>query len=255
MVKTIAQTLQITILRLFKILLVLVLFLLFYGLFALTEPELLRASRTAAITLICFRSSASRCSKSTAASPIGVKKTREIVYSAAIATFLTDCITYAQLAIMRFNFPNRSYFQDFFTFMGVVLLQLIAINLFGYMGNLPLLQGQPPGQLPRHLRPEEGLPQFVARSRSIKSSIRSAALADVLGHDPRRAETEDPAPTRPSPLRHPENDKSWILEYCYKHGRTTYLSPRTLGHQHPPVPPRHHRRPGGFGVPRHRPLL
>ena len=36
MVKTIAQTLQITILRLFKILLVLVLFLLFYGLFALT---------------------------------------------------------------------------------------------------------------------------------------------------------------------------------------------------------------------------
>ena len=84
MVKTIAQTLQITILRLFKILLVLVLFLLFYGLFALTEPELLRASRTAAITLICFPVICIAMLKIYGGFPIGVKKTREIVYSAAI---------------------------------------------------------------------------------------------------------------------------------------------------------------------------
>ena len=79
------------------------LFLLFYGLFALTEPELLRASRTAAITLICFPVICIAMLKIYCGFPIGVKKTREIVYSAAIATFLTDCITYAQLAIMRFK--------------------------------------------------------------------------------------------------------------------------------------------------------
>ena len=54
MVKSLAQKLQRSLLRSFKILLVLVLFLLFYLLFGLTEPELFRLSRTAAITLICF---------------------------------------------------------------------------------------------------------------------------------------------------------------------------------------------------------
>ena len=48
MVKSIAKNLQRTLLRSFKVLLVLVLFATFYLLFALTEPELLRASRTAA---------------------------------------------------------------------------------------------------------------------------------------------------------------------------------------------------------------
>ena len=225
MVKTIAQTLQITILRLFKILLVLVLFLLFYGLFALTEPELLRASRTAAITLICFPVICIAMLKIYGGFPIGVKKTREIVYSAAIATFLTDCITYAQLAIMRFNFPNRSYFQDFFTFMGVVLLQLIAINLFGYMGNYLYFKVNPPANCLVIFGRKEGLPQFVGKISKYKKQYKVCALADVSDMTPDELKRKIRAHQAIFLFGIPENDKSWILEYCYKHGRTTYLSP------------------------------
>ena len=135
MVKSLAQKLQRSLLRSFKILLVLVLFLLFYLLFGLTEPELFRLSRTAAITLICFPVICVLMLKIYGGFPIGIKKTKEIVYSASIAVFLANAVTYLQLAIMRVNFPNRSYVKDIFTLIGIFLLQVITINLFGYLGN------------------------------------------------------------------------------------------------------------------------
>ena len=180
MVKSIAQKLQRSLLRSFKLLLVIVLFLLFYVLFSLTEPELLRFSRTAAITLICFPVMCVLMLKIYGGFPIGIKKTKEIVYSAAIATFLADAVTYLELAIMRINFVNRSYVQDFFTLVGIFLLQVIAINLFGYLGNYLYFTVNPPQNVWCFLEARKGCPSLSARSPVIRNSSRSARSAISL---------------------------------------------------------------------------
>lgn len=222
MVKSIARKLQTTSLRFFKLLLVLTLFIIFYFLFALTEPELLRASRTAAITLICFPVVSVAMLKIYGGFPIGIKKTKEIVYSASIATFLADAITYAQLVIMRFNFPNRSYLKDFFTLLGILILQIIAINLFGYLGNYLYFQVNPPADCIIIYGTKEGLPQFISKISKYKKQYKISALYDLQEEDLKRK------------IRHcdavflynlNETDKAWILEYCYKHDKTTYLTP------------------------------
>jgi exopolysaccharide biosynthesis polyprenyl glycosylphosphotransferase len=222
MVKSIAKKLQTTCLRFFKLLLVIVLFLIFYFLFALTEPELLRASRTAAITIICFPVVCVAMLKIYGGFPIGIKKTKEIVYSASIATFLSDAITYLQLAIMRYNFPNRSYLKDFFTLIGILLVQVIFINLFGYLGNYLYFQVNSPADCIVIYGSKEGLPQFVSKIAKYKKQYKISALYDLQEEDLKKK------------IRHcdsvflyslDEASKAWILEYCYKHNKTTYLTP------------------------------
>ena len=225
MVKSIAQKLQRSLLRSFKLLLVIVLFLLFYVLFSLTEPELLRFSRTAAITLICFPVMCVLMLKIYGGFPIGIKKTKEIVYSAAIATFLADAVTYLELAIMRINFVNRSYVQDFFTLVGIFLLQVIAINLFGYLGNYLYFTVNPPAKCLVLFGSKEGLPQFVGKIARYKKQFQVCQICDIASLPEDQLRKTIRAHNAVFLYAIGEADKANVLEYCYKHNRTTYLTP------------------------------
>lgn len=121
MVKQFVKKLQRTFLLAFKGSLFVILFAVFFGLFGLTERELWRASRTAAISMSTFAVAGICFIKIYGGFAIGSKKSREIVYSVLIATVITDLITYFQIAIMLYNYEQRATLtEDFFTFLGVV---------------------------------------------------------------------------------------------------------------------------------------
>ena len=130
MVRNFVKKLQRTFLLTFKGLFFVVLFAIFFGLFGLTERELWRASRTAAISMSTFAVAGICSIKIYGGFAIGRKKSKEIIYSVMLATVITDLITYFQIFIMLINYEKRApLMQDVFTFIGVVLLQIIFIYL------------------------------------------------------------------------------------------------------------------------------
>ena len=169
MVKQFVKKLQRTFLLGFKGLFFVVLFAIFFGLFGLNERELWRASRTAAISMSTFAVAGVCFIKIYGGFAIGVKKSREIVYSVLIATVITDLITYFQIAIMLFNYEKRATLtEDFFTFVGVVLLQIIVINLAAYLGNFLYFQINPPESVAVIYGDKDGLVSFVSKINKYK---------------------------------------------------------------------------------------
>lgn len=84
MVKQFVKKLQRTFLLAFKGLFFVALFAVFFGLSGLTERELWRASRTAAISMSTFAVAGICFIKIYGGFAIGIKKSREIVYSVLI---------------------------------------------------------------------------------------------------------------------------------------------------------------------------
>ena len=135
MIGKIAREMERTILFCYKGIMFAVIFAIFFLLFGMREPELMRASRTSAISMSIFAIAGICFIKIYGGIPIGIKKSKEIIYPMFIAAGLTDVVTYFQLAIMRIHFQNVSYGGDILTLLLVAVLQLLAIFALTYFGH------------------------------------------------------------------------------------------------------------------------
>lgn len=223
MVKQFVKKMQRTCLVGFKALMVIVLFAIFFGLFGLTQHELWRASRTAAISMSTFLVVGVCFIKIYGGFPIGLKKTKEITYSAFIAIFITDLVTYFQFAIMLFNYDKKApYVQDFFTMVGVVLLQLIAVTLFGYLGNYLYFKVNPPDRVAVIYGSNEGLVSFVSKINKYKKQYDIRSIVHVQDENLRQIIRDN---DRVFLYSVEGEDKTRLMEYCYKHDKVTYITP------------------------------
>ena len=223
MVKNLVKKLQRTFLLGFKGLFFVVLFAIFFGLFGLTEGELWRASRTAAISMSTFAVAGVCFIKIYGGFAIGRKKSKEIAYSVMIATFITDLITYFQISIMLFNYDQRATLtQDVFTFAGVVILQIIAICLFTYLGNYLYFVVNPPDSVAVVYGEKEGLVNFVSKINKYKKQYDIKTLCSVRDENLKQVIRDHQTVFLYSL---PEADKDRMVEYCYKHRKNVYFTP------------------------------
>lgn len=223
MVKQFVKKLQRTFLLAFKGLFFVALFAAFFGLFGLTERELWRASRTAAISMSTFAVAGICFIKIYGGFAIGIKKSREIVYSVLIATVITDLITYFQFAIMLYNYEKRAPFiEDLFTFLGVVILQTIIINLATYLGNFLYFQVNPPESVAVIYGGKEGLVSFVSKINKYKKQYDIHTLCSVTDENIKQT-IRDHQTIFMYALK--EADKARLLEYCYKHNKNVCFTP------------------------------
>lgn len=120
-----------------KVLLFAVLFILFFGLFSIESRQLLRASRTAAVTMISFVVLGIAMTAVYGGFAVGKKKSKEIIPSLCIAAVITDFVTYILLSVMGTNEYSHYQFRlaNFWILLAVILLQIIAITAFVYLGN------------------------------------------------------------------------------------------------------------------------
>ncbi|MFZ2539033.1 MAG: exopolysaccharide biosynthesis polyprenyl glycosylphosphotransferase [Oscillospiraceae bacterium] len=129
-----------------KLVLFMSLFLLFFGLFAIDNPQIIGQNRTAAITMTTFVILGISMTAVYGGFAVGKKKSKEIIPPLSIAVFITDFVTYFQLCIMNVNRYNEATltFQNVGIFFLVFLLQIVVISLFVYFGNYVYFKLNPP---------------------------------------------------------------------------------------------------------------
>lgn len=139
MLKRILTNLELTIILLLKFITYFLVFSCFFLIFSRLASlrHLLTISRTTAVTLLTFFVVGTAMLKIYGSYDIGKKKSKPIIYSLAIAIFITDIITYIMLCIMNTN-PN---FNPVFEFTGwyllfpIFFLQLLILIVMTYLGN------------------------------------------------------------------------------------------------------------------------
>ncbi len=113
-----------------------------------TNPQILRISRTMAITISTFCVLTVVFSRIYGGFHIGRQKSRPIIYQMSLSVFLTDLITYLQLQIMNVNANNNQSLEffsvDFLLLLGAVVIQILAITAFTYLGNYFFFSINPP---------------------------------------------------------------------------------------------------------------
>lgn len=103
------------------------------------NPQILRVSRTAGVTLLTFCSLGAVLVSVYGGYNVGEQKPRPIIISISLAILINDCITYLQLQIMNVNDANNESLElfglSFVYLLAAIVLQVLVIALFVYIGN------------------------------------------------------------------------------------------------------------------------
>lgn len=136
-VKYVGKKLQKTIVLLLKLIVFLIVFLTFYLIFAIPNAQMLRVSRTMAVTIFTYMVVGLAMISAYGTYDIGKRKSKPIIYSLGLATVITDIVAYIQLSIMNTNAANNLTFklENIGLLIIVVLLQIIEIVAMTYFGN------------------------------------------------------------------------------------------------------------------------
>ncbi len=222
MLKLFIKRLQRTFLLSFKTLLFVVLFLIFFGIFGLVEPELFRLSRTAGISMTTFIIAEICFIKMYGGFPIGLKKTKDIVSSIILATLITDAVSYFELSIMRINFPNQNFLHDFFALIGIVILQIVMINIFSYLGNFLYFEINPPDDAIVVFGDDNELLNFVAKINKYKKQYKINALVNIKDENLEKLILNNKMIFIYSVS---DVEKRKLQEFCFRHDKVTFTTP------------------------------
>lgn len=218
------KKLERTIVFLLKACLYISLFLCFFLIMGMEHPQLLRASRTAAITMLTFAVAGLGMTAAYGKYDIGKRKSKPIICSIGLATAITDVVTYIELMIMNTNAANNLKFE--FESIGhlffVFILQMAVIALFAYGGN---------GLYFSIYEPEKCC--VVTSSR--ESFLQISHAIDVFRKQYKICEVKDyqaddlyDAVLRCETIflyDVPIKERTELIEYCYRNMRNIYFSP------------------------------
>lgn len=223
MKKLIVQ-LQNTIFLLWKTLLYALLLITFIGVFGIPNPQLLRLSRTLAVTLLTFVAVEIGMTSAYGKFDIGKRKSKPIIYSLGLATIITDVVTYVQLSIMNTNPANNLtlQFENIGALFIVGLAQVIIIITMTYAGNYMYFRINRPEISCIITSSQHSLNQVYHAVGKYKKQY---AIRYVLDYN-------DPDIWDVILKCHtvflydvPVSERTEIVEYCYRYMRNVYFNP------------------------------
>lgn len=131
---------------LLKMLLFISLFAIFFGVFSVDNPWLLRLNRTSGVTMLTFAVLGIALMSVYGGYAIGTQKSRPIIHSMALATVITDFVTHLELSIMNTSEKNNPTFvyERPHLLLLVIVLQVLVIAFFAYFGNFIYFSLEPP---------------------------------------------------------------------------------------------------------------
>lgn len=200
-------------------------FLAFYLPISVTNPQLMRVSRTSAIVIFSFLVIGYFMMRTYGGYAVGKDKSSHIVYSLVFGLWLTDIIAYFVLLMMNVNDINRSTITPVSGEIGLLLAgmaaQLLLTALFVYAGNYIYFKLVPPSETLIISSSKASAEELLARILEMKRQYRVTAAADYRRSDIRKlikqAETvmlcDIPAESR-IPLE----------EYAYKENKALYIA-------------------------------
>lgn len=169
----IAKKLKRTIVFLLKLTLFASLFALFFGIFGRDNPWLLnlaRPSRTSAITMMTFAVLGIALMSVYGGYAIGTQKSKPIIYSMSLAAVITDFVTHFQLCIMNAGDRKngRFIYETPHLLLLVMVLQILVIILFAYLGNFIYFSIAPPEKCCVISPAKESLGEIIPKIRRFK---------------------------------------------------------------------------------------
>ncbi len=199
-----------------------VLFVLFFGIFSIENDQLLAKNRTAAITMTTFVVLGIAMTAVYGGFAVGKKKSKEIIPSLCIAVFITDFITYFQLALMNTNRWNQYQFRlpNLLLLALVFFLQSLVVAAFVYLGNHLYFQMYPPEDCVIICSDRERAGELVRRVSRYQKQYRITGVIDYRDKDLKKQ------------IRHsdlvflyelPANIKAEIIDYAYKHSTNIFF--------------------------------
>lgn len=209
---------------LFQCLLYGALFLTFFLLLSITNPQIINMSRTAATTMATFAILLALMTYVYGGYQLGARKSRSVFSSLVIAILFTDVATYLQLQIMNVNPANNDrlilFGEDFWLLGGAILIQVGLIYLFVTLGFHFYFKINPPQRCCIVTSSQEQAEHIAEKIATFRQKYK---LIDVMHYQcPDVQETI---------LDHdvvfmagiPDTEEAQLESFCYKYGKTIYL--------------------------------
>lgn len=196
----------------------------FVLLLSVTNGQILRASRTAAITLTSFTVLLIVLTRIYGGFRIGEQKSRPIIYQMGLSVILTDIITYVQLQIMNVNAANNESLElfgvDALLLLAAMVLQLATIIGLAYLGNYIFFKINPPKRCCVISASEKDARLICSKIRIFDKQFTITDIADY--RDPELHDKIHLSQT--VMLFHlPARVHQELIEYCYKCRKEIYF--------------------------------
>lgn len=223
-IKYIGKKLQKTIVLLLKACVFLMIFFTFYLLFSIPNPQLLRYSRTAAVTIFTYLVVGWAMISAYGTYDIGKRKSKPIIYSLVLATGITDIIVYIMILIMNTNEANNFVFklENFGLLVFVVCLQVVEIILMTYLGNYLFFKINDPEKCCIITSSQQSLNSTIYAIKKFKKQYSVEKIVDY--RDPAVFEIIQECDTAFF-VDVPIKERTEMVEFCYRHMRNVYFNP------------------------------
>lgn len=238
-----------------KTLMMIFLFLTFFGMFSYKIPQLLILNRTSLVSFIVFFVSVYAFIRIYGGFPVGQKHTEDIRNSAILGTLMGDIITFIIIYVMdisSFSYheftdeinsnlgfgPNASISVPFRDFLGhhivnevlpglVILiitfvLQIIIISVFSNFSNTIYFKINKPKRALIIYKNPTDLPLIVSK---IKKYPKRWVITSIINCDEEDIKRKIRDNQSIFFIETPKQERDNLLTYCYKHNKDIYINP------------------------------
>ena len=199
------------------------LFFIFFGIFSINLPWLFGINRTSGITMLTFAILGLALMSIYGGYSIGIQKSKPIIYSLTLATIITDLVTHLQLSIMNTNerYNPTFVYETPELLLLVMVLQIIAIIIFVYLGNYIFFLIEPPENCCVIAVSEQSLSEAIPK---IKKYSKQFKINNIISYD-RPDIYEIMAKNDTIFLCDiPLAERLGLLDYCYQNNKNIYFS-------------------------------
>lgn len=197
----------------------LILFVTFYGLFSMMAPQLLRPSRTMFITVTTYLLAALLFLRIYGGVPLGVKKSKEIISSVALASFFTDVVAFIELLVMS----EFALIGEFYMLFIVFFIQLMLIIVGTYFGNYVFFKLHDPEKSILVYADEKDAREFLAKVGRYRKQWN---VDFSLPYDTENLYKRLYPYKTVFLMGLPAGILSETVEFCYKYTKNVYVVPR-----------------------------
>lgn len=222
--KRILGKLERTIIFLLKMALYASVFVCFFGIMSIPNPQLLRLSRTSGVTILTFIAVGFGMISAYGTYDIGKRKSKPIIASLMLATMITDVVTYLQLSIMNTNAANNATFrlESVGLLICVVFLQFVIINIFVYGGNFLYFHINEPEKCCIITSSADSFRQIAHAVKVFHKQYRITEIIDYRDENVFKSILKCEAIFI---YDVPVKERTELIEYCYRNMRDIYFSP------------------------------
>lgn len=218
------RKLETTILFFLKATLHIILFWIFYGIYARTNWQLLNLSRTSGVIVATYIIMVYMFSNIYGRYDIGKRKSKPIIYSLFLTMVFTDSITMFMLSVMNTNDKNNKTFmlEQPELLIPILAAQFIVILLYAYGGNTLYFKIYDPENCIVVTSSQRSLNEIIRGVLKYKLQYKVTRVADYRDKRLKEYITEhDTVFIYDVPVK----ERTEIVEFCYQNMKNVYFNP------------------------------